>query len=89
MTNTPTGRTIDLKAEIALEVEKALIALGGEPATGRTVGFYEVLKAQGANPDLLMIVGSYRDDTMDDAWVLRNLRRWNAQPARTEEVPKP
>ena len=72
------GRTVDLKAEITLEIEKALTTLGGHPEAGRSTGFYEVLRAHGAKSDLLMIVESYRDDTMDDTWVLRNLRRWNA-----------
>ena len=72
------GRTVDLKAEITLESEKALTTLGGHPEAGRSTGFYEVLRAHGAKSDLLIIVESYRDDTMDDTWVLRNLRRWNA-----------
>jgi hypothetical protein len=72
------GSVVDLKAEITLEIEKALTTLGGDPAAGRSTGFYEVLRAHGAKPGLLMIVGSYRDDTMDDTSVLRNLRRWNA-----------
>jgi hypothetical protein len=89
MAKTPNGRPLDRKAEITLEIEKALSTLGGDPMVARTTGFYEVLRAHGAKSDLLMIVGSYRDDTMDDASVLRNLRRWNAQTKPTEEPPKP
>jgi hypothetical protein len=89
MAKTPNGRPIDRKAEITFEIEKALRTLGGDPTVARTTGFYEVLKAHGAKSDLLMIVASYRDDTMDDVSVLQNLRRWNAQNKPAWEPPQP
>lgn len=71
------------KTLIDVELEKAIVALGGAPAGKRTLAeIYHTLQAHGAKSDLLSIVGSYHDTQTDD-WVLEQLRRWNA--AREDE----
>lgn len=44
----------------------------------RPVELYEALRKHGAKSDLPKIIGSWRD-TMDDQWVLNELRRWNTR----------
>ena len=46
------------------------------------VELVEALRTLGARSDLLGIVGSY-GDTMPDAWVLDELRAWNARNEKT------
>lgn len=57
----------------------------GEPALTKAeiaAELYQILELLGAKSDLLQIIGSY-SDTMDDEWVLEELRRWrqNREPA--------
>ena len=51
--------------------EEMILADAEHPAQA-----YDALKRLGAKSDLLGIVGSFID-TMDDRWMLHNLRRWN------------
>lgn len=68
--------------EIAREMETALRKLGATEAEIAAIAMadaavrYKAFQEYGAKSDLLGIVGSY-GDTMDDEWVLENLRRWN------------
>lgn len=69
----------DIKAAIAIEIDKALAKLGAPPAGAASpIELYDIMQAHGAKSDLLSIVGSYADDLMGDAWVIEALRGWNA-----------
>ena len=81
--------------EIAREFYAALLALGAEPellGPGRRMArgdrlevaksVYKACEDLGAKSDLLRIIGSY-GDTLDDAEVLEQMRKWNERKATT------
>jgi hypothetical protein len=74
----------DTRTAIVDECERALKKLGGEPDLMSRTGangpdeLHEALRKHGAKPDLLKIIESWRE-TMDDRWVLNELRRWNTR----------
>ena len=76
MAKTPSERPVELFHDITIEIDKALRKLGADPAEC-TTDIYEFMRLHGAKSDLLGIIGSYQDETQDDEWTLRNLRRWN------------
>ena len=74
----------DIKTSIVDECDRALKKLSAKPdlisrsERNGPAELYEALRKHGAKSDLLKIVGSWRD-TMDDQWVLNELRRWNTR----------